>query len=134
MATTTATGASNSVSNLAPEIQQALKGITIKENRQTLNQDGCTISADYDCPANTFSPTYKAGSITQCLACPPDTTSTSGSNNVRSCVCNSGYFVSNNLVSAFDGIISSLGFNVLTTALILEKFFFSLFVIFYHLN
>jgi len=39
MATTTATGASNSVSNLAPEIQQALKGITIKENRQTLNQD-----------------------------------------------------------------------------------------------
>ena len=39
MATTPATGASNSVSNLAPEIQQALKGITIKENRQTLNQD-----------------------------------------------------------------------------------------------
>ena len=39
MATTTATGASISVSNLAPEIQQALKGITIKENRQTLNQD-----------------------------------------------------------------------------------------------
>ena len=39
MATTTATGASNSVSNLAPEIQQALKGITIKQNRQTLNQD-----------------------------------------------------------------------------------------------
>ena len=39
MATTTAAGASNSVSNLAPEIQQALKGITIKENRQTLNQD-----------------------------------------------------------------------------------------------
>lgn len=39
MATTTATGASNSVSNLAPEIQQALKGITVKENRQTLNQD-----------------------------------------------------------------------------------------------
>ena len=39
MATTTVTGASNSVSNLAPEIQQALKGITIKENRQTLNQD-----------------------------------------------------------------------------------------------
>jgi flagellar basal-body rod modification protein FlgD len=39
MATTTATGASTSVSNLAPEIQEALRGITIKENKQTLNQD-----------------------------------------------------------------------------------------------
>jgi flagellar basal-body rod modification protein FlgD len=39
MATTTATGASNSVSNLASEIQPALKGVSIKENRQTLNQD-----------------------------------------------------------------------------------------------
>ncbi len=39
MATTTATGASSSVSNLAPEIQEALRGITIKENKQTLNQD-----------------------------------------------------------------------------------------------
>jgi hypothetical protein len=63
------------------------------------------------CPVNTFSPTYKAATITQCLACPSDTTSTTGSDNVRSCVCNSGYFVSNNLVSAFDGIIASLGFN-----------------------
>ena len=63
-----------------------------------------------NCPANTFSPTYKAGSITQCLSCPPDTTSTTASNNVRSCVCNNGLFVSNNLVSSFDGIIASLGF------------------------
>ncbi len=28
-----------STSSLAPEIQQALKGVTIKENKQTLNQD-----------------------------------------------------------------------------------------------
>lgn len=39
MATTTATGSAGGISNLAPEIQQALQGITIKENRQTLNQD-----------------------------------------------------------------------------------------------
>ena len=63
-----------------------------------------------NCPVNTFSPQYKATSVSQCLSCPPDTTSTVGSDNVRSCVCNKGSFVSNNLVSAFDGIISSLGF------------------------
>jgi hypothetical protein len=63
-----------------------------------------------NCPANTFSPTYKAVSSAQCLTCPPDTTSTSGSNNVRSCVCKNGLFVSNNLVTPFDGIIASLGF------------------------
>jgi flagellar basal-body rod modification protein FlgD len=39
MATTTAATASNSVSKLPSEIQQALQGITIKENKQTLNQD-----------------------------------------------------------------------------------------------
>ena len=63
-----------------------------------------------NCPVNTFSPTYKAESITQCLSCPPDTTSAKASNNVRSCVCKDGLFVSNNLVSSFDGIIASLGF------------------------
>ena len=39
MATTTAATASNSVSNLPLEAQQALQGVTIKANKQTLNQD-----------------------------------------------------------------------------------------------
>jgi flagellar basal-body rod modification protein FlgD len=39
MATTTAASASNSVSNLRLEAQQALQGVTIKANKQTLNQD-----------------------------------------------------------------------------------------------
>ena len=64
-----------------------------------------------NCPINTFSPTYKAATITQCIACPPETTSTTGSDNVRSCACNGGYFVSNNLVSSFDGVIAALGFD-----------------------
>ena len=38
MATISGTTAS-SVSSLSPDIQKALKGITIKENKQTLNQD-----------------------------------------------------------------------------------------------
>jgi flagellar basal-body rod modification protein FlgD len=38
MATISGTSA-NSVSSLSPEIQQALQGITVKENKQTLNQD-----------------------------------------------------------------------------------------------
>ena len=68
-------------------------------------------SACTNCPTNSFSPTYKAASVAQCLSCPTDTASTPGSNNVRSCVCNNGLFVSNNLVSAFDGIIAALGFD-----------------------
>jgi hypothetical protein len=67
-------------------------------------------SACANCPINTFSTRHKAATVSQCLACPPDTTSTVGSDNVRSCVCKSGLFVSNNLVSAFDGITASLGF------------------------
>jgi flagellar basal-body rod modification protein FlgD len=39
MATTTAATASNSVSNLPLEVQQALQGVTMKANKQTLNQD-----------------------------------------------------------------------------------------------
>jgi flagellar basal-body rod modification protein FlgD len=39
MATTTAATASNSVSNLPLEVQKALQGVTMKANRQTLNQD-----------------------------------------------------------------------------------------------
>ncbi len=62
------------------------------------------------CPINTFSTAHKAATVSQCLTCPADTTSTVGSDNVRSCVCRSGLFVSNNLVSAFDGITASLGF------------------------
>ena len=67
-------------------------------------------SACTNCPINTFSTTHKAAAVSQCLACPQDTTATVGSDNVRSCVCRSGLFVSNNLVSAFDGITASLGF------------------------
>lgn len=67
-------------------------------------------SACTNCPTNTFSTTYKAGVSSQCLSCPTSTTSNTGSDNVRSCVCNNGLFVSNNLVSSFDGIASSLGF------------------------
>lgn len=63
-----------------------------------------------NCPANTFSTQYKASDVTQCIACPSDTTSSEGSGNVRSCVCNNGFFVSNNLLSAFDGVVTSLGF------------------------
>lgn len=67
-------------------------------------------SACTNCPTNTFSTTYKASASTQCTNCPSDTTSTTGSDNVRSCVCNNGLFVSNNLVTSFDGITASLGF------------------------
>ncbi len=72
---------------------------------------GVASSVCTNCPANTFSPQYKASSISQCIACPSDTTSAVGSDNVRSCVCNSGFFVSNNLLSAFDGVVTSLGFD-----------------------
>ena len=71
---------------------------------------GVASSACANCPTNTFSPVYKATDSTQCTACPSNTKSTAGSDNVRSCVCNSGFFVSNNLVSSFDGIVSTLGF------------------------
>jgi hypothetical protein len=67
-------------------------------------------SACTNCQANTFSATYKASSSAQCLSCPQSTTSIAGSDNVRSCVCNNGLFVSNNLVPAFDGVSLSLGF------------------------
>ena len=68
-------------------------------------------SACTNCPIDTFSPQYKASSVVQCIACPSDTTSSPGSDNVRSCVCNSGFFVSNNLVSGFDGVVAALGFD-----------------------
>lgn len=64
-----------------------------------------------NCPVHTFSTLYKASSKSQCIACPTNTTSAVGSGNVRACVCNSGFFVSNNLVSAFDGVIDTLGFD-----------------------
>ena len=71
---------------------------------------GVASSACANCPANSFSPVYKATDSTQCTACPSNTKSTAGSDNVRACVCDSGFFVSNNLVSSFDGIVSTLGF------------------------
>jgi hypothetical protein len=67
-------------------------------------------SACTNCPGNTFSTTYKASASSQCLSCPASTTSITGSDNVRSCVCDNGLFVSNNLAPAFDGITLSLGF------------------------
>ena len=71
---------------------------------------GASASACANCATNTFSTTYKASSSSQCIGCPPDTTSATGSDNVRSCVCNKGLFVSNNLVSAIDSATESLGF------------------------
>jgi hypothetical protein len=67
-------------------------------------------SACTNCQPNTFSTTYKASSSAQCLSCPQSTTSNTGSDNVRSCVCDNGLFVSNNLAPAFDGVTLSLGF------------------------
>lgn len=72
---------------------------------------GIAASTCTNCPVNTFSTLYKASTISQCIACPSNTASAVGSDNVRACVCNSGFFVSNNLISAFDGVISALGFS-----------------------
>ena len=63
-----------------------------------------------DCPVNTFSTTYMAANRTQCLVCPPHSTSPTRSNQVEDCVCNSGYFMSDNIFQPFDTIITALGF------------------------
>jgi hypothetical protein len=63
-----------------------------------------------DCTINTFSTTYMASNQTQCLTCPPHTTSPTHSNQVEDCVCDSGYFMSDNIIRPFDTILASLGF------------------------
>ena len=67
-------------------------------------------SACTDCQVNTFSTTYMAPSRTQCLSCPPHSTSYTHSNQVQDCVCDSGYFMSDNILQPFDSILASLGF------------------------
>ena len=63
-----------------------------------------------NCVANTFSTIYMASNYTQCTNCPPHSTSPSASSQVQACVCDNGYFMSNNLLTAFDGILTTLGF------------------------
>ena len=64
-----------------------------------------------NCGANTFSTTYMASNFTTCINCPPHSTSPAGSSQVQACVCDNGYFMSNNLLTAFDGILTTLGFD-----------------------
>lgn len=56
-------------------------------------------SACTNCNANTFSVTPMASSVSACLTCPPHTTSNAVSNSVEDCVCNPGYFLSDNVIS-----------------------------------
>lgn len=63
-----------------------------------------------DCPINTFSTTYMASNKTQCLVCPPHSTSATHSNQVEDCVCDSGHFMSDNILNPFDSILETLGF------------------------
>ena len=63
-----------------------------------------------DCPINTFSTTYMASNQTQCLVCPPHSTSPTHSNQVQDCVCDSGFFMSDNILTPFDSILTPLGF------------------------
>ena len=70
--------------------------------------DGSSSCAN--CIANTFSTIYMASNYTQCTNCPPHSTSPTGSSQVQACVCDNGYFMSNNLLTAFDGILTTLGF------------------------
>ena len=71
---------------------------------------GTASSVCTDCQVNTFSTTYMAPSRTQCLVCPPRSTSPTHSNQVQDCVCDSGYFMSDNILTPFDSILASLGF------------------------
>ena len=54
-----------------------------------------------DCAANTFSVTPAAPSPSSCLQCPPSTTSPSHSSAVEMCVCDAGYFISDNVLNTF---------------------------------
>ncbi len=57
-------------------------------------------SACTDCPANTFSVTPQAPGPSSCIACPLNTTSPARSDSIDKCVCNGGYFASQNLLNA----------------------------------
>ena len=63
-----------------------------------------------NCPSNTFSSIYMAANVSQCSSCPSHSTAPVSSDQVEACVCDDRYFVSNNLLSSFDGIFASLGF------------------------
>lgn len=65
-----------------------------------------------DCAANTFSVTPAGPSPSVCLQCPPYTTSPVHSNSVDNCICNAGYFQSDNVLKAFPyaAVPISLGF------------------------
>ena len=54
-----------------------------------------------DCGVNTFSVTPAGPSPSVCLQCPPYTTSPTHSSSVDSCVCNAGFFQSDNVLKAF---------------------------------
>ena len=71
---------------------------------------GTASSVCTDCPINTFSTAYMASSVVQCLVCPPHATSPTQSNQVQDCVCDSGYFMSDNILTPFDSILAPLGF------------------------
>lgn len=63
-----------------------------------------------DCPRNTFSTTYMATKLGDCLACPLHSTSPVHSDHVGACVCDDGYFQSDNVLTAFDAVLASLAF------------------------
>jgi len=65
-----------------------------------------------NCQANTFSTTFMASNYTTCVDCPPHSTSPPGSSQVQACVCDNGYFMSNNLLTPFDSILTTLGFEL----------------------
>jgi hypothetical protein len=54
-----------------------------------------------DCTVNTFSVTPAAPSQTYCMKCPQNTTSPVHSSAVEMCVCNPGFFLSDNVMNAY---------------------------------
>ncbi len=61
-------------------------------------------SACSNCNANTFSVTPMAATAGACLTCPPHTTSNAVSDSVEDCVCNSGFFLSDNIISVANSL------------------------------
>jgi hypothetical protein len=53
-----------------------------------------------DCTVNTFSVTPSAPSVSYCMKCPTNTTSPTHSSAVEMCVCNPGFFLSDNVMLA----------------------------------
>ena len=54
-----------------------------------------------DCVANTFSFTQAAPAPSYCLRCPQNTTSPVHSGSVQMCICDPGFFLSDNLMNAY---------------------------------